>query len=100
MEVVSPGGSTRGIDAVADQARRSHAAALTHHAFANVLVDLDGDQATAGANAIATFVPSADDPAHHRTVGARYYFHAVRASQGWRLSRMDIALIWDSAPTV
>ena len=94
VEVDTPGGRTRGIDAVTEQARRNHAVDATHHVITDVLVDLDGDRATARANLTVTFVPDAADPATHRTHGERYRFDAVRTPDGWRLARVRVAPVW------
>ena len=85
VTVSTPGGTARGIDAVVAQARRNHGVP-TQHVITNVLVDLDGDRATAGANLIVTF-PDA-------TLGERYAFAAVRGDEGWRLTRIDVTLLW------
>jgi hypothetical protein len=60
----------------------------------NVLIDLDGDRATVGANLIATFVhgPGPSVPLFQR--GERYSFEAVRTDDGWRLSRVESKPIW------
>jgi hypothetical protein len=62
----------------------------------NVLVDLDGDRATARANLIVTFAPRADAPESHFVIGERYRFEALRTSQGWRLSRIEASPVWTS----
>jgi SnoaL-like protein len=62
----------------------------------NVLIDLEGDRATVQANLIATFVSRADEPSSPFTPGERYRFEAVRASYGWRLSRVQVRPVWTS----
>jgi hypothetical protein len=91
------GGTARGIELVADQARRNHADfERTQHVIANVLTDLDGDRATVRANLIATFVHHADAPRPTSALGERYRFEAVRTPQGWRLSRVQTSPVWRS----
>jgi hypothetical protein len=90
--VETPGGIAQGIVRVADQARRNHTGDVTHHVITNVLIDLDGDRATAGANLIASFAEPESEP--HYTLGERYRFEAVRTPQGWRLSRVHVVPIW------
>jgi len=89
----TPGGSVAGVDQVAEQARRNHAVP-TQHVITNVLIDLDGDRATVGANLIATFVhgPDPSGPLFQR--GEGYTFEAVRTADGWRLSRVESRPIW------
>jgi 3-phenylpropionate/cinnamic acid dioxygenase small subunit len=86
------GGSSRGVEAVAAQARRNHQVP-TQHVITNVLVDLDGDRASAGANLVVTFVR----PDSLRTLGERYAFDAVRTPEGWRLSRVRITPVWEQS---
>jgi hypothetical protein len=90
----SPGGSARGVESVAAQARRNHDEVRTQHVFTNVLVDVDGDQPAARANLIATFVQDGDEPTSHLMMGAHYDFQVVRAPHGWRLSRVRISPTW------
>jgi SnoaL-like domain len=91
--VKTPGGSVAGVDQVAEQARRNHVVP-TQHVITNVLIDLDGDRATVGANLIATFAhgPDPSGPLFQR--GERYTFEAVRTADGWRLSRVESKPIW------
>ena len=58
----------------------------TQHLITNVLVDLDGDRATAGANLLVHF-PDA-------TLGERYAFEAARRDDGWRLTRIVVEPRW------
>jgi hypothetical protein len=80
------------VDLVADQARRNHDVDSTQHVITNIVVDLEGDQATASANLIATFVEDADEAPY--SLGARYGFRAVRGPEGWRLSRVHVTPAW------
>jgi hypothetical protein len=93
VTVTTPGGASEGVEAVAEQARRNHAVDRTHHVITNVLVELEGDRATAGANLVATF---ADGPDSLRTHGERYRFEALRTAAGWRLSRVQVIPVWMS----
>jgi hypothetical protein len=90
----TPGGFAEGIAAVTAQAKRSHEPYdCVQHVITNVLVDLCGDRATAGANLIVTFVPDAASPSQYRVVRERYEFDAVRTNDGWRLSRVKTASV-------
>jgi hypothetical protein len=93
VTVDTPGGSSQGVDAVAEQARRNHAVDRTQHVITNVLIELEGDRATAGANLVVTF---ADGPEPLRTHGERYRFEALRTPAGWRLSRVQVTPVWTS----
>lgn len=87
ISVRTPGGEAQGVERVAAQAARNHTTE-TQHVITNVLVDLDGDRATAGANLVVTF----NEP--RRTIGERYRFEATRTPDGWRLSRVEIKPVW------
>lgn len=103
----TPGGSSRGLEAVTAQAERSHTVG-TQHVITDVLIDLHGDTAEARANMIATF--AADRPGSrlvingveqadsYLSVGARYRFGAVRTEDGWRLARIENEPVWSSQP--
>jgi hypothetical protein len=86
VAVRTAGGARQGIEAVAEQARRNHSVP-TQHVITNVLVDLEGDRATAGANLVVTFPD--------RSLGERYSFAAARERDGWRLTKVEIAKIWE-----
>jgi hypothetical protein len=89
----TPGGSVAGVDRLAQQARQNHVVP-THHVITNVLIDLDGDRATVGANLIATFVSGPDGSGPHFQLGERYRFEAIRTPDGWRLSHVESTPVW------
>lgn len=109
IAVDTPGGTSHGHEAVIAQARRNHTV-RTHHVITDLIVDLDGDRATIGANLLGTFAPSSDEPGtrltmggtelpeSHLMLGERYAFEAVRTAAGWRLSRVAVRRLWSSAP--
>jgi hypothetical protein len=109
VTVRTPGGSSRGPDAVVAQARRNHTV-RTQHVITDVLINLDGDRADARANLIVTFVPNSDrpeaglvigeseQPESRLMIGERYRFEAVRAEQGWRLTRIEVTRLWSTKP--
>jgi hypothetical protein len=79
VSIATPGGEQHGIERAVEQARRNHAV-KTQHVIANVLVVVEDDTATAGANAIIAF----PDQVRHE----RYAFEARREPAGWRLTRI------------
>jgi SnoaL-like domain len=89
VTVRTAGGEAQGAERVAAQAARNHTTD-TQHVITNVLVDLDGDRATAVANLVVTF----NEP--RRTLGERYRFEAARTAEGWRLSRVEIKPVWEA----
>ena len=72
VSVSTPGGTAQGIEKVVAQARRNHEVP-TQHVITNVLVDLDGERATAGANLVVYFPDSIQ--------GERYAFEARRENE-------------------
>jgi SnoaL-like domain len=79
VSISTPGGEVQGIERAVEQARRNHDVE-TQHVITNLLVDVDGDTATAGANAIITFPD--------RTLTGRYAFETRRTAAGWRLTKI------------
>jgi hypothetical protein len=88
VTVSTPGGQAEGIDRVIAQASRNHQVP-TQHLITNVLVDLDGDHATATANLLVTFAGD-----RLERLGERYRFGAARTGDGWRLSRIEVTPVW------
>ena len=89
--VRTPGGTAGGRAAVVEQARRNHTV-RTQHVITNLLIDLDGDRAEAGANLLVTFAPTAGETT---MLGERYRFEAVREPVGWRLSTIEVETLWN-----
>jgi 3-phenylpropionate/cinnamic acid dioxygenase small subunit len=94
VAVSTPGGQAQGIERVIAQARRNHQHAHLQHLITNVLIDLDGDRAAVRANLVVTF---ADDAVTSQQ-GERYRFDAVRTTDGWRLSRVEVVPVWKVEP--
>jgi hypothetical protein len=86
VTATTPGGRANGREAVVAQARANHDVP-TLHQITNVLVDLDGDEATIGAAVTATF---AGDGA----AGGRYELAARRTDAGWRLSAIGMRPVY------
>jgi SnoaL-like domain len=91
------GGTARGREAVVEQARRNHEGKRTQHVITNVVVDLDGDRATARANLLVTFAPEGPPAEPLFQLGERYRFEARRTQDGWRLSAVEIRPLWRTA---
>ena len=85
VSVSTPGGTAQGIEKVVAQARRNHEVP-TQHVITNVLVDLDGDRATAGAN-LVVHLPRLDPGRALRVRGAR-------DDEAWRLTRIVVEPRW------
>ncbi|GAB1644490.1 hypothetical protein KRMM14A1259_49130 [Krasilnikovia sp. MM14-A1259] len=94
VTAVTPGGVQQGIDAVAAGARGQHSGyARLQHFTSNVLVDLDGDEASVRANLVAVFISGGDRPATRVLVG-HYRFGTRRTPQGWRIARLEVLPSW------
>jgi len=93
VEVHSPKGELRGLDAVITLLRQSRVEGEhTQHVHGDVLVDVDGDHARATANQLVFFYRPGEKP--HRRSGLRVAFAAVRTAAGWRISDMRITVLW------
>ena len=91
----TPGGTARGLEAVVEQARRSHGEEVgTQHAITNKVIDLEGDRASVGANLLATFFDPGQRSAPRRQLGERYAFEVVRTPDGWRISSVKTTPLW------
>lgn len=93
----TPGGEAAGIEALTAQARRNHTRfARTQHLTSNILIDLDGDRATVGANLLVHFTGDEATAEPVLSMGERYRFEAVRTPAGWRFSRVEVTPVWRS----
>ena len=102
--VRTQGGTALGRNAVIAQARRNHPPDQPiQHVITNILVDLDGARARARANLVVYFGPTAgasdraaEPPPVEYTTGEVYHYELVRASEGWRFSRIQTTPVWRS----
>ncbi|MDL4815522.1 nuclear transport factor 2 family protein [Actinomadura opuntiae] len=94
VAVHSPrGDDLRGIGRVVDFMRRSEVEGQhTHHTTAELLVDVDGDQAAVSANSIVYYYR--DGQAPHFTGGLRQHYTSVRTPAGWRIREVRITPAW------
>ncbi|RKN48592.1 nuclear transport factor 2 family protein [Micromonospora endolithica] len=91
--VRSPRAELHGLDEVTAFLKGSRVAGeRTQHVHGDVLVRVDGDQATATTNQLVYFYRDGAPP--HRTSGLRETCTAVRTAEGWRISDMRITLAW------
>jgi hypothetical protein len=89
-EVTTPGGTSRGADALAAQARRNHAVP-TQHFVTGPLVEIDGDRAEIGADLLVVFAHEGGP----RVVGERYDLRAARTPDGWRIAGVRSTVVWE-----
>jgi 3-phenylpropionate/cinnamic acid dioxygenase small subunit len=86
-------GEIRGIDKVVGFMRQAEVEGQhTQHMTTDLLVDVDGDRATASANSLVYFYR--DGQAPHLTSGLRLACTAVRTPAGWRLGESWTMLAW------
>ncbi|MEV4628575.1 nuclear transport factor 2 family protein [Micromonospora sp. NPDC049523] len=86
-------GELHGIGKLVDFLRQSEVEGEhTQHVTADLLVDVDGDQAAASANSLVYFYREGQVP--HRTSGLRLTCTLVRTPAGWRLREPQIMLLW------
>ncbi|KJK42332.1 hypothetical protein UK23_37625 [Lentzea aerocolonigenes] len=94
IAVYSPrNGEIRGRDELAAFMREAEVTdEHTQHVTTDVVVDVDGDQATASANSVVHFFRDGEAP--HRTSGLRLTCTATRTPDGWRLNESRTRLLW------
>ncbi|NKZ03059.1 nuclear transport factor 2 family protein [Actinomadura latina] len=91
-EAHTPGGVSKGVDALVEQARRNHTVP-TQHFITDPLIDVAGDKAAISANLLVVFAHEGGP----RLLGERYELEAARTAGGWRLSRVRARPIWEVA---
>lgn len=93
VEVRSPRADVHGIDEVTTFLRESQVVdERTQHIHGNVLVDLDGDEASASANQLVYYFRDGAPP--HQTSSVELTYKAVRTAAGWRFREGRITLAW------
>lgn len=93
VQIHGPRGHLGGFDTVVGFLRRSHPEGeRTQHLTTDLLVDLDGDRATASANSLVYFYRDSNPP--HRISGLRLTAAVVRTPVGWRLRESRTTLLW------
>jgi len=103
----TPGGTAEGRDAMVAQASRNHRPEQAiQHLITNLLIDLDGDRASARANLVVHFGPAdgggsdsqggSPAPPVAFTLGEVYRFELVRTPDGWRFARVETTPVWMS----
>jgi hypothetical protein len=93
VAVHGPRGELRGIEEVtAFLAGGWDSEVDTRHVHGDVLVDVDGDRATATASQLVHFYRPGSAP--HRTSGLSVACTAVRTPAGWRFGDSRITLLW------
>ncbi|MFB2580226.1 nuclear transport factor 2 family protein [Herbiconiux sp. P15] len=70
----------------------------THHQIANILFDIAGDVARTRAYLTATHVFDAARPTDIAQAGGWYLHDLVRTPAGWRFRRVELAIVWETAP--
>ncbi|MCX4091715.1 nuclear transport factor 2 family protein [Nocardia sp. alder85J] len=94
VAVNSPRMQVRGLTEVLGFVRTGTAAEGEHtqHTTTDVLVDVEGDRATASANSFVYYYRDGERP--HQTSGLRLAVVASRTPAGWRISESRISLAW------
>jgi uncharacterized protein (TIGR02246 family) len=94
--LVLPFGSI-GKDEIAASAERILAPyEATHHLFANVGIDIDGDSARTNHYLQAVHLPSASTSSRHEDIGGWYNNTYRRTPDGWRFVSVDLAFVWSA----
>lgn len=94
ISISSPrNGELDGLDELVEAMRRAEKPdELTQHVTTGLLVELDGDRATASANSVTYFFRDGEAP--FRTAGLRLDCVVVRTPAGWRLRESRTTLAW------
>ncbi|WP_020662154.1 nuclear transport factor 2 family protein [Amycolatopsis benzoatilytica] len=91
IAVHSPRGELRGLTEVTEFLNAQHTD-LAQHVHSDILIDVDGDRATATANQLVYFYREGEPP--HRRSGLRLTTAAARTADGWRFTEMGISPSW------
>ncbi|CRK50002.1 conserved hypothetical protein [Rhodococcus sp. RD6.2] len=93
LKVDSPRIQVRGVDKVVDYMRQAEVdGEHTQHTTTDLLVNVNGDQATASSNSIVYYYRDGRPP--HQTGSLRQTCTAIRMTAGWRLSGIRITPAW------
>jgi hypothetical protein len=88
-------GGTGGADGIIALVRRTlERVDTTQHLVGNLVVHLEGDEATATSAAIAQHVRAGAPGGPDYLVGARYSDRLVRTPAGWRIAHRTIHRVW------
>jgi hypothetical protein len=66
----------------------------THHLFANVGIEIEGDIARTNHYLHAVHVTSASAPSQHADIGGWYDNVCRRTADGWRFESVDLTFVW------
>lgn len=90
-------GSPQGIPAIAAAIRGTIGDLdATQHLTGNVLVDLDGDRATASCYLLSQHVRRGQEGGEEYLIGGRYHDELVRTPDGWRIRTRRLDRMWSS----
>jgi hypothetical protein len=93
--VTTPGGTATGHDALVEQARARHSRDDgIQHVITNLLVEVDGDQASVRANLLVSFAQSGVADTAQFLLGEVYRFDLVRTAEGWRFTTLRSKPVW------
>jgi 3-phenylpropionate/cinnamic acid dioxygenase small subunit len=95
--ITTPGGHADGLPAIHAQAVRNHDPEVaTQHRQSDLVIDLDGDRATARANYVGVFAQGEGRyaPPSVFRIGAVYRLELVRTPDGWRIRSMRMDPVW------
>ncbi|MGD9996832.1 MAG: nuclear transport factor 2 family protein [Ilumatobacteraceae bacterium] len=79
--------------AVHDWMRDAHVGLTSHHALANVVIELRGDDASARSYVTVT-IQRTDDPSTMLRTGGEYRDRLSRVDGRWRISEREYRTVW------
>jgi hypothetical protein len=86
-------GSFESAQAVHDWMRDAHVGLTSQHAMANIVIDVDGDHATARSYVTVTIVRT-DTPSAMLRTGGEYRDRLARVDGSWRISERAYRTVW------